>query len=90
MVETGAEPPPDGGSIRSGGARDAAPKPRAGLLGRIPGWYIVFGLLTLAFQVSSRLDSCAGAVGCGLSMAKALIWSAVWPLSWLVYWWGAV
>ena len=90
MVETRAEPPPAGGSPGGAEAPAAAPQGRAGVLSRVPGWYIVLGLLTLAFQIYIRLDECAGAAGCSLSLAKAVVWSVVWPLSWQVYYWGTV
>jgi hypothetical protein len=85
-IETRAQTPPDG----SNGAPRAVPQRGAGMLGRVPGWYIVLGLFTLAFQVYVRLEECTGTAGCGLSLAKAVVWSIVWPLSWLVYWWGMV
>jgi len=88
MVETRADPPPAGGAPGSGEAPGAAPSGRPGLLSRVPGWYIVLGLFTLIFQILIRLDECTGALGCGLSLAKAVVWSVVWPLSWLVYVWG--
>ena len=43
--------------------------------------YVLIGLLTLIFQIDAReCDS-----NCGISYAKSVIWSAIWPASWAVY-----
>ena len=43
--------------------------------------YVLIGLLTLIFQIDTReCDS-----NCGISYAKSVIWSAIWPASWVVY-----
>lgn len=47
--------------------------------------YAALGLLTFLFQSWVRLDQCQGAASCGLSLAKGLVWSAIWPASWIVY-----
>jgi hypothetical protein len=59
---------------------------------RIPRWavfligmYAGVGLLTLVFQTYIRLDQCAGYPACTISLAKGVVWSAVWPAYWLVY-----
>jgi hypothetical protein len=41
--------------------------------------------ITFLFQVLIRLQQCEGATKCGLSLAKAVIWSVVWPAYWVVY-----
>jgi len=51
-------------------------KDRNGLLA-----YVIAGILTLAFQIWWRSFECEGA--CALSYTKAVIWSVVWPLSWV-------
>jgi hypothetical protein len=44
-------------------------------------FYVLIGLLTLIFQIDAReCDS-----NCGISYAKSVIWSAIWPASWVVY-----
>ena len=47
--------------------------------------YITFGLLTLAFQIYVRSPGCSAAGTCTEGYAKALVWSAIWPASWVVY-----
>jgi hypothetical protein len=47
--------------------------------------YVGIGCLTLVFQIWVRWDQCAGVAGCGLSFAKAVVWSVIWPASWIVY-----
>ena len=47
--------------------------------------YALAGVLTLLFQIWVRWDQCTGTVGCGVSFAKAVVWSVIWPLSWVVY-----
>ena len=47
--------------------------------------YLSGAVLTLAFQIQVRFSTCYGFEGCGLSFAKAAVWSAVWPASWMVY-----
>jgi hypothetical protein len=47
--------------------------------------YAAAGAITLLFQVWIRLQQCEGAAKCGLSLAKAVIWSFVWPAYWVVY-----
>jgi hypothetical protein len=48
-------------------------------------FYVGVAILTLAFQIWIRSYQCTGIEGCGLSFAKAIVWSAVWPASWVVY-----
>jgi hypothetical protein len=56
--------------------------------GKIVGWtYVGAGALTLAFQVYVRLPQCTG-VGCTTSISKGLVWSIVWPLGWVAYFFG--
>lgn len=40
--------------------------------------------LTLIFQIYVRSSQCVLTEGCGLSYAKAVVWSAIWPASWFV------
>jgi hypothetical protein len=47
--------------------------------------YAVVGVLTFLFQAWVRLDQCAGAADCALSLAKGAVWSTIWPASWVVY-----
>ena len=46
--------------------------------------YIGLMLFTAIFQIWWRSSQCEG-MDCGLSFAKALIWSAIWPASWIVF-----
>ena len=46
--------------------------------------YIAAAVLTLASQIQARWNDCGVLVGCGLSLAKAVVWSIIWPLSWLI------
>jgi len=43
--------------------------------------YVIAGILTLAFQIWWRSFECGDA--CAFSYTKAVIWSVVWPLSWV-------
>jgi hypothetical protein len=45
--------------------------------------YGAAGLLTLIFQIWWRSGQCGDA--CALSFAKAMVWSIIWPLSWVVF-----
>ena len=45
--------------------------------------YGAAAVLTLIFQVWVRSGYCGDA--CGLSYAKAVVWAALWPASWVVY-----
>jgi hypothetical protein len=45
--------------------------------------YIAIGIITFVIQLYWRVPVCSGAMGCGLSFAKGVVWSAIWP----VYWW---
>ena len=47
--------------------------------------YGVVALVTLLFQWWVRLAQCEGAANCAVSFAKAVVWSAIWPASWIVY-----
>ena len=45
--------------------------------------YGVMAVLTLIFQIYARSPQCAP--DCTLSYAKAVVWSVIWPASWVVY-----
>jgi hypothetical protein len=45
--------------------------------------YGVMAVLTLIFQIYVRSSQCAP--DCTLSFAKAVVWSVIWPASWIVY-----
>jgi len=45
--------------------------------------YVVAGCLTLIFQIWWRSGVCGDA--CALSFGKAVVWSIIWPLSWVVF-----
>ncbi len=45
--------------------------------------YLLMAFLTLIFQIYVRAPQCAP--DCGLSYAKAVVWAAIWPSSWIVY-----
>lgn len=47
--------------------------------------YVGLAVLTLIFQIWVRSYECAGLQDCGLSFAKAIVWSVIWPISWIVY-----
>jgi len=49
------------------------------------GLYVAIAALTLMFQLYVRYPDCSGIDGCGLSFAKAAVWSMIWPASWYVY-----
>jgi hypothetical protein len=51
--------------------------------------YLAAAALNLVFQVSVRSDLCAGPRDCAVSYAKAVLWSAIWPASVVVYRRGA-
>src|SRR5712691_11128743 len=44
--------------------------------------YLVGGLFTFLFQIGIRLTHCVGRDSCLLSIAKAPVWSLIWPFSW--------
>jgi hypothetical protein len=45
--------------------------------------YSLAALLTLASQIQVRFDDCEGIAGCGVSFAKGIVWSVIWPMSWI-------
>ena len=45
--------------------------------------YVVVAVITFVVQLYWRYPDCSGALGCGLSFAKGVVWSAIWP----IYWW---
>jgi hypothetical protein len=47
------------------------------------GLYVVIAIITVGFQIYYRSPNCSDAMGCGLSMVKGVVWSAIWP----AYWW---
>jgi hypothetical protein len=49
--------------------------------------YAVVGLHAFIFQAFIRLQQCSGAGECVLSLMKGLIWSLLWPVYWLGYYW---
>jgi uncharacterized membrane protein YjfL (UPF0719 family) len=49
------------------------------------GSYAVVLVLTLVFQVFTRLQECAGLRACAISLAKAGFWSVAWPFYWMFY-----
>jgi hypothetical protein len=57
---------------------DKLPKP---LLWR----YAIAAALTLAFQIWVRSNLCVGITACGISFAKGVVWSMIWPLYWIIY-----
>jgi len=49
------------------------------------GIYLAAAIATLVFQVAVRTQQCTGASNCALSYGKAVVWSVIWPASWVVY-----
>jgi len=47
--------------------------------------YSVFALHAFLFQAFIRLQQCAGIGPCALSLAKGIVWSAIWPIYWFGY-----
>jgi hypothetical protein len=45
--------------------------------------YPVIALLTLIFQIYVRSSQCS--TYCASGHIKAIIWSVIWPFSWIVY-----
>ena len=50
--------------------------------------YVVMAILTLVFQIYVRTPQCTP--DCVLSYGKAVVWSVIWPASWVVYLAGVV
>jgi len=53
-----------------------------------PTWltlYVGMAVLTAVFQIWVRSSQCTGMSDCGLSYAKGIVWSTIWPMSWIVY-----
>lgn len=50
------------------------------------GLYLVLAVITMGFQVYYRYPMCSGTGGCGLSMTKGVVWSAIWPAYWAIQW----
>ena len=44
---------------------------------------MIAGCATLVFQIWWRSFECGHA--CGLNYVKAVVWSIIWPLSWVVF-----
>ena len=51
----------------------------------ILGVYLAATIATLVFQVAVRSQQCTGVGNCALSYGKAIVWSVIWPASWVVY-----
>ena len=49
------------------------------------GVYLAGAIATLVFQVGVRSEECSGPSGCALSFGKAVVWSVIWPASWVAY-----
>jgi hypothetical protein len=49
------------------------------------GLYVAVAVFTLVFQINVRSGPCAAAGDCASSYAKAVVWSAFWPASWVAY-----
>jgi hypothetical protein len=49
------------------------------------GVYLAAAVATLVFQVGVRTRECTGASNCALSYGKAVVWSVIWPASWVAY-----
>jgi hypothetical protein len=50
------------------------------------GLYVAVGIITMIFQIYYRYPACSGAMRCGLSFAKGIVWSAIWPAYWAIQW----
>jgi hypothetical protein len=50
----------------------------------VVGLYIALAIITMGFQVYYRYPMCSEAGGCGLSMTKGVVWSAIWPAYWAI------
>ena len=48
--------------------------------------YGFLGLITILYQFNIRYMACSGALGCGLSFVKGIVWSALWPVYWAIQW----
>ncbi len=46
------------------------------------GPYVAIGIFTIVIQIYWRYPNCSEAMGCGLSFAKGVVWSAIWPVYW--------
>lgn len=53
------------------------------------GWrgkaYLFIAVLTFAHQARYRWEHCEGALSCGLSLFKGIIWGSTWPFFWINY-----
>ncbi len=50
------------------------------------GLNVVLAIITMGFQIYYRYPNCSDGMGCGLSMAKGVVWSAIWPAYWAIQW----
>jgi len=48
------------------------------------GLYVALAIITMGFQIYYRYPNCSEAIGCGLSFAKGVVWSAIWPAYWAI------
>jgi hypothetical protein len=51
-------------------------------------FYVVIAIITIIFQYPHRYPACSESGGCGLSFAKGVVWSAIWPAYWAIQWNG--
>jgi len=49
------------------------------------GLYLAGAIGTLVFQIAVRSQECAGMNNCAVSYGKAVVWSVIWPASWVAY-----
>jgi hypothetical protein len=66
-----------------GSQRRKQPMPRWAIF--VVGMYVGAAMVTLGFQTWVRLDQCPSVAPCAVSLAKGVVWSAIWPASWAVY-----
>ena len=57
---------------------------------RLIGLYVCAAVMTLIFQIYVRSNACAAVEDCRVSYAKAIVWSVIWPASWVAYLKGTV
>jgi hypothetical protein len=48
------------------------------------GLYVAIALVTMVLQAPHRFPGCSDAAACGLSFAKGVVWSAIWPAYWTI------
>jgi hypothetical protein len=50
----------------------------------VVGLWVGAAVVTFTAQYHKRIDRCSGTSPCATSLAKGVVWSAIWPGYWII------